>query len=109
MKPPAAGLAYRVAPKGGDTLSGYYVPEGTFVGYNFFGLFSSKELWGEDAEIFRPDRFLEGSKEEMKKMESNMDMIFSYGKWHCLGKSVAIMELNKVLVEVCYSHLLVCG
>jgi hypothetical protein len=27
-------------------------------------------------------------------------LVFSYGKYACLGKNVAFMELNKVFVEV---------
>ncbi len=33
-------------------------------------------------------------------MESTQDLVFSYGKWSCLGKSVALVELNKIFVEV---------
>jgi cytochrome P450 len=107
MKPAGAGLGYRVVPKGGDTLSGYYVPEGTLVGYNWFGLFASKQLWGDDADIFRPERFLEGSQQEIRRKDGMVEMIFSYGKWQCLGKNVAMVELNKVFVEVCCSYFLV--
>ena len=33
-------------------------------------------------------------------MERNNDLIFGYGRFVCLGKSVALIELNKVLVEL---------
>ena len=33
-------------------------------------------------------------------MERNNDLIFGYGRFKCLGQSVALMELNKVFVEV---------
>jgi cytochrome P450 len=33
-------------------------------------------------------------------MERNNELIFGYGKYQCLGKSVAMIELNKVLVEL---------
>jgi hypothetical protein len=29
-----------------------------------------------------------------------VDLIFGYGRWQCLGKSLAIMEMYKVFVEV---------
>ena len=33
-------------------------------------------------------------------MERNNDLIFGYGRFKCLGQSVALIELNKVFVEV---------
>jgi hypothetical protein len=33
-------------------------------------------------------------------MEQCLDLIFGYGRWGCLGKNVAWIELNKVFVEV---------
>jgi len=59
-----------------------------------------KSFWGEDARIFRPERWLVGSPDQIKERESRVEMVFSYGKWQCLGKEVGKIELNKVLVEV---------
>ena len=33
-------------------------------------------------------------------MERNNDLVFGYGKYQCLGKPVALLELNKVFVEL---------
>ena len=33
-------------------------------------------------------------------MERNNDLIFGHGKYSCLGKSVAVIELNKIFVEL---------
>lgn len=33
-------------------------------------------------------------------MERTNDLIFGHGKYSCLGKSVAMIELNKVFVEL---------
>lgn len=102
IHPPAVGLGFRDVPPSGDTLSGCFVPEGTNVGYNFFGMMRDPKLWGEDAKVFRPERWLNASPERLKMMNANVDLVFSYGKWLCLGRNVALMELNKVLVEVRY-------
>lgn len=58
------------------------------------------KVWGVDAQYFRPERWLKGTPEEIKRREMNAELVFGYGKWQCLGKNVAQIELNKVFVEV---------
>ncbi|KAF8848799.1 pisatin demethylase [Acephala macrosclerotiorum] len=98
--PPVTGLMFKYVPSGGDTIAGYFVPENTKIGYCAFGLFLDKKLWGEDAKMFRPERWLRGSQEEIRRKEANLELVFGYGRWQCLGKSVAQVELNKVFVEL---------
>lgn len=100
IKPPAAGLGSRTAPPEGDVIDGKFIPGGTQVGMSAFGIFHSKAVFGEDASIFRPERWLEADKERLASMASVVDMVFSVGNHHCLGKQVAFMELNKIFVEV---------
>jgi cytochrome P450 len=99
--PPVTGIMFKQVPAGGDTINGIYLPEKTNIGWSAFGLMHNKMVWGEDAKLFRPERWLEGSPEEIRKKEINSEMVFGYGKYQCLGKNVAYMELNKVFVEVC--------
>jgi cytochrome P450 len=103
MFPPAPILGFRQVPKGGDTVSGYFVPENTKIGYNMFGLTRDPKLWGEDAKIFRPERWLNKTLEETVELEANVGLVFGYGKWQCLGRNLAQMQLNKILVQVCDS------
>ena len=100
VHPPVTGLQSKFVPPGGDTLNGYYVPGGTRVGSCAWGVFLDEGLWGHDARVFRPERFLEGTPEEIKRKEIDVDGIFGYGRSSCLGKSVAGMELNKVFIQV---------
>jgi len=100
MCPPAAGHAYRLVPDDGDTLCGYHVPAGTKVGYNLQGMMEDPKIWGEDAKLFRPERWLKGTPEDIRKMEATVDLAFGYGKWACLGKTIAQMTLNKTMAQV---------
>ncbi|KAI0976742.1 cytochrome P450 [Xylaria arbuscula] len=98
--PPVIGLGSKQVPEGGDIINEHYVPEGTQIGMNFFGLMRSKEIWGADADAFRPERWLEADEERAKKMNMVVDLDFGFGKYQCLGKPIAMMELNKIFVEL---------
>ena len=98
--PPVPGLGSKQVPKGGDIICGYYVPEGTQIGHNTPGMMRSKNIWGEDAEIFRPERWLEADETKLKLMNSVVELNFGSGKYQCMGKTIAFMELNKIFVEV---------
>lgn len=102
MYPPLAGMGSKQVPPGGDVINGYFVPGGTQVGHNFLGIQRLKSFWGDDADIFRPERWLEAGAgtEREKEMLGVLDLNFGWGKYQCLGKNIAMMELNKVFVEL---------
>ena len=84
-----------------DIILGKHIPAGTQVGWCAWRVFRNKEVFGADAEVFRPERWLEADAEQLRTMESTAELAFSPGRWMCLGKSIAMLELNKVFVEVC--------
>jgi cytochrome P450 len=98
--PPVVGLMSKVVPPEGDVIDNLFVPGGTRIGYGAYGIFRDKKIWGQDADTFRPERWLEALPEKAKEMELTLELIFSYGKYQCLGKNLAMMELNKIFVEV---------
>ncbi|RDW68159.1 hypothetical protein BP6252_09555 [Coleophoma cylindrospora] len=98
--PPVTGLMTKVVPPGGDTINSLFIPEGTKIGYCAWGMFRNKKIWGEDADVFYPERWLEGPIEKIQAQEATLELIFGYGRWQCLGKSVAMIELNKIFVEL---------
>ncbi|KAI4594437.1 hypothetical protein KJ359_008225 [Pestalotiopsis sp. 9143b] len=100
MYPPVTGLGSKQVPKGGDLINGHFVPEGTQVGTNYFGLMRCKDIWGNDADVFRPERWLEADDDRERIMNGVVDLAFGYGKYSCLGKPIAMMELNKIFVEL---------
>jgi cytochrome P450 len=103
--PPASGLITKTTPPQGDTFNGMFIPGGTDVGYSAWGVFRNKKFWGADANEFRPERWFGLEKERLKEMDDTMTLIFGFGKYTCLGKGVAMIELNKVFVEVSCSSL----
>ncbi|KAK0621927.1 cytochrome P450 [Bombardia bombarda] len=98
--PPSTALHDKQVPEGGDRIHGFWLPGGTQVGQNMWGICRSREMFGEDADVFRPERWLLEKGERLKGMVGAVDMNFGYGKYQCLGKNLAWMEVNKVLVEM---------
>ncbi|KAI3336000.1 cytochrome P450 [Ustulina deusta] len=98
MVPINFGFAKRV-PESGDTICGKFIPGGTDVYPNYHALMRCKEVFGEDADIFRPERFLD-SGSDVAYMSKVVDLAFGGGRWLCLGKLVALLEMNKIFVEL---------
>jgi hypothetical protein len=48
-----------------------------------------------------PERWLlEKDEKKMSEMNRTHELIFGYGKYQCLGKPIALMEISKVVFEV---------
>ncbi|EFQ31517.1 cytochrome P450 [Colletotrichum graminicola] len=102
LYPPSTGLNYKQVAKGGTKLFGQFLPEGTQLGVNIQKIMRSKETFGPDADIFRPERWLEAAEdgERFREMTGVVDLAFGHGRFQCLGKTIAVMELNKIFVEL---------
>ncbi|GKT50324.1 cytochrome P450 monooxygenase lolP1 [Colletotrichum spaethianum] len=104
--PPVAGIMAKEAPAAGDTWKGQFIPGGTRIGWSVWSMFRREDVWGNDAQEFRPERWLAEEQggttptEKLREMESTIDLAFSYGKYQCLGRPVALIELNKVFFEL---------
>lgn len=72
---------------------------------NWIAMQLRKDVFGEDAEIFRPERFLECSNEKKVEMERTVEMSFGTGRYQCPGKVIAFVEIYKVIFEVSHSIL----
>jgi cytochrome P450 len=105
MYPPVTGLLAKAVPAEGAIIDGKFVKGGTQIAWNSWGMQRDKDIYGVDAEIFRPERWLlrDGSESEMKRvarMTETVGLVFGYGRFGCLGRGVANMELNKGIIEV---------
>ncbi|KUJ12538.1 cytochrome P450 [Mollisia scopiformis] len=98
--PPIAALTLKVVPAGGDTYNGVFIPGGTEIAYSAWALHHSKAIFGQDADIYRPERWLEAEGEELREMKGTVDLVFGSGKYRCLGKKIAGLELNKIFAEM---------
>ncbi|KAL8685063.1 MAG: hypothetical protein Q9218_007996, partial [Villophora microphyllina] len=98
--PPATALSDKIAPAEGDTFLGKPIPGYTRVGMDNHALQHSKDVYGSDADFYRPERWLEATGENKYQMERTQELVFSGGRYVCMGKTIALMELNKCIVEM---------
>ncbi|KAA8894152.1 cytochrome P450 [Sphaerosporella brunnea] len=90
---PAPSFFPRLVGKGGVTLKdGRFIPEGSEVAMNPYCVLRSKKIFGDDADQFRPERWIDSPPEQLALMET-YNPIWSYGRTSCPGKPVAEMEL----------------
>ncbi|KAK1763995.1 cytochrome P450 [Phialemonium atrogriseum] len=101
FKPPT-GHRYKQVLKGGAHIRGYSLPEGTQMRVNILRMMRHRETFGPDAALFRPERWLDGSSdgEKLKEMAATVDVAFGHGTFQCLGKTFAVMGLNKIFVKL---------
>lgn len=103
MHPVIGGVLERVVPETGLTLpDGRVLAPGTKVGVNPWVTARNRDVYGEDADVFRPERWLRGGKEGEGEFEARLkamkdtDMTFGSGKRVCVGKDVATIEIHKI-------------
>ncbi|KAF4334973.1 trichodiene oxygenase cytochrome P450 [Fusarium beomiforme] len=89
------GRLPRVVPYGDKPLvvDGRVVPAGSIIGMSAYTMNFSKELWGDDAATFNPDRWLGPNG---KSLDANM-CSFSKGVRSCLGQNLAYAEIHYIL------------
>ncbi|KAK3071492.1 hypothetical protein LTR53_008537 [Teratosphaeriaceae sp. CCFEE 6253] len=106
--PPVTGLMAKKVPDGGALIDvdgvEKFAPGGTQIGWNSWGMMHDPVVFGGDAEIYRPERWLarDGSDQErdrIVRMNDTVTLCFGYGRFGCLGRGVATMELNKAVIE----------
>jgi len=61
-------LLEREVPTGGVTLAGQFIPAGTIVGINSWVMHANQQVYGEDAQEFRPERWFD-TKEKVGEMK----------------------------------------
>ncbi|EFJ29722.1 hypothetical protein SELMODRAFT_267282 [Selaginella moellendorffii] len=79
-------------------LQDLHVPKGVSVSFPIIGLHQDKELWGEDAGQFNPDRFKDGISSACK--HPNAFMPFSFGPRVCVGQAFAMIEAKVILAMI---------
>ncbi|TRM63528.1 cytochrome P450 [Schizophyllum amplum] len=91
----ALGLP-RLVPEGGMTVMGQHFPAGTVLSVPSYTVHRDEATWGEDANDFRPERWLERDPVAMQRAFNP----FSLGPRACVGKNLASLELLVIISSI---------
>eukprot|EP00127_Corallochytrium_limacisporum_P007349 Clim_evm1s248 gene=Clim_evmTU1s248 len=78
-------------------IKGVDVPAGTLIFINFYSCNRNKEYWGQDAEEFRPERWLE--KPDWSPKPGSF-YGFGAGPQGCIGERMSRLEMKSVLARI---------
>ncbi|KJK76997.1 hypothetical protein H634G_08039 [Metarhizium anisopliae BRIP 53293] len=102
MWPPSMGIMGKVSDRD-DEICGKYIPAGTQVGWAALAIMYDKNIFGGDADVYEPRRWLDAQPDKLKDMEAIYGLVFATGtRWECLGKRLAYVEMGKVIFELFY-------
>jgi len=88
---PSVPMDGKFALKDDKLPDGTFVPAGVGIAYHPWSYGRLKRLWGDDAEEFRPDRWLDGNEPNEYLFNA-----FNAGRRLCLGKGMAYLEAKTV-------------
>ncbi|KAH7014186.1 cytochrome P450 [Microdochium trichocladiopsis] len=94
---PATGLPLeREVPEGGATIAGQFFPQGTIVSVSIWVAHRDRGVFGQDADEFSPERWLQNDAETIARM-NRFWMPFGVGSRTCLGRHISMLEMCKLL------------
>ncbi|KAJ6439194.1 cytochrome P450 [Purpureocillium lavendulum] len=98
---PAAGLPLeRVVPEPGAEIAGRFVKGGTIVGCSAWVIHRRTEIFGDDVNDYRPERWIPGSGEtELRRVREMNGYMFQFGMGPrtCIGKNISLLEIYKLV------------
>ncbi|RYO86091.1 hypothetical protein DL762_004886 [Monosporascus cannonballus] len=98
--PPIMGVMGKQSDRD-DVLCGQRVPAGTKVGWAALAVMKDQRVFGDNADVFEPRRWLDADPARLREMEAAYGLAFATGsRWECLGKKLAYVELRKVIFEL---------
>ncbi|KAJ5212811.1 uncharacterized protein N7498_004457 [Penicillium cinerascens] len=102
LHPPFCLPLERVVPPEGINIDGQFLPGRTVVGINPWVANHYRPTFGEDADHWRPERWLV-DQEQYRVMERSV-LTFGAGRRICLGRNVALLELKKLTAAILLSY-----
>ena len=98
LSPSVSMILPRYAPKGGLWIGNTWISEKTEIAANPYVIHRNTQIFGPDAEHFRPTRWLEDP--ERSRLMLKYFFAFGFGSRKCLGRDIAMFESQKFCIQV---------
>ena len=93
----------RLVPKGGATVAGQYLPEGTVVSIPQWAAYQSPNNFSSPS-VFAPERWLtKSSTSDYRTDRKDAFQPFSLGQHNCPGRSIAYLEMRLILAKLLWN------
>lgn len=79
-------------------ICGEHIPECTIVSCNAWVIHRNKQIFGDDVDMYRPERWLEDP-ERTKVMAATL-FHFGMGSRTCIGKNISLLEMYKAVPSI---------
>jgi cytochrome P450 len=97
----ATGLPMqRTVPAEGTTISGRFIPGGSTVGINAWVAHRNTSIYGDDADEWRPERWLEIGAQGRGAEVEKYSFAFGMGSRTCIGKNISLLEMSKLVPQL---------
>ncbi|KAF6218600.1 hypothetical protein HO133_005951 [Letharia lupina] len=96
LHPPFGLPLERVVPPEGATVCRQRFTGGTVVGMSPWVVHRDQDVFGEDAGVWRPERWLDCDNEQRRRMEAGL-LTFGAGHRACIGKNISYLEVYKLI------------
>ncbi|KAL8376826.1 hypothetical protein RB595_007784 [Gaeumannomyces hyphopodioides] len=95
---PVIGMSLpREVPVGGTRLHGTFLPAGTTVGVNPVSLHRNEQIFGPDAHLFNPERWLDSAK---SRAMDRCNLTWGGGARTCPGRHLAELILHRTVARL---------
>ncbi|CAI5719078.1 unnamed protein product [Peronospora destructor] len=94
---------YRCTTRDTTLTDGAFIKKGTVVVVSKYAAARRKNVWGDDAAEYRPERWLDEATGEPKNITPPQFISFSTGPRKCIGMRLAMLEM-KTVIAVLFSR-----